>query len=190
MTLHVDYAAERIFAHIINGLRDARSEAKISQSTLSSSLPVRARAISEWETGAIEPKLGHLFQWSRELGLRLVIVGRDGALRVDALPRRSDEASEIFEQRRLASPLRNRRLALGMSQEELAQLVGVTRDSVQRWELVRVPPRPIALVVWAQKLGYTVALRPRDAPDRRLHRRAAVPAPRWPGSTVKHPLQQ
>jgi transcriptional regulator with XRE-family HTH domain len=160
MALHVDYAAERTFARIVGGLRSARLDAGISQKALSAGLPVRGRAISEWETGAIEPTLGHLIQWSRALGRRLEIVGRDGEPRNGPLRQRPGESWEAFERRRLAVPLRNRRLAMGMAQSELGRLVGVSRDSIQRWELVRVPPRPIAHVVWAQRLGYTMDVRP------------------------------
>ncbi|ACU77372.1 putative transcriptional regulator, XRE family [Catenulispora acidiphila DSM 44928] len=153
MPLQVDDVAERAFVRIVGALRSVRVTSERSQNSLSTFLPVRGRAISEWETGAIQPKLSHLIQWSWELDRRLVIVGRDGELRNDSLRQRPGESWEVFERRRLATPLRNRRQAMGMAQGELADLVGVTRDSIQRWELVRVPPRPIALIVWAQKLG-------------------------------------
>ena len=160
MTLHVDYTAERNLAGIVGGLRSARLRAGLTQNALSEGLPFRGRAISEWETGAIEPTLGHLLHWSQALGRRLVLVGRSGEIRNDALRHRPGESWEVFERRRLAWPLKNRRVALGMSQGELCSLVGVTRDSIQRWELARVPPRPIAHIVWANKLGYSVALGP------------------------------
>lgn len=160
MALHVDYAAERALTRIVGGLRTARLDAGLSQNSVATGLPVRGRAVSEWETGAIEPTLGHLIQWSRELSRRLVVIGRDGELRTGPLRQRPGEPWEAFERRRLAVPLRNRRLALGMAQGELGELVGVSRDSIQRWELVRVPPRPIAHIVWAQKLGYTLDIQP------------------------------
>lgn len=166
-TLHVDSATESILARIVSTLRSARLDSGLSQNALSAGLPVRGRAISEWETGAIEPTLVHLIQWSRSLGQRLVIVGSDGELRMGPLRERPGEAWEVFERRRLAVPLRNRRQALGMAQGELAELVGVTRDSIQRWELVRVPPRPIAHILWAQKLGCSLALRPIRVPSSR-----------------------
>lgn len=174
MGLNVDIAAERALARIIDGLRAARKEAGLSQNTLATGLPVRGRAVSEWETGAIEPTLGHLILWSRELGRRLMIVGRDGELRDGPMRQRSGESWETFERRRLAVPLRNRRLALGIPQGELGLLVGVSRDSIQRWELVRVPPRPIAHVVWAQKLGYALEVRPVGDGTARI-RRSGVP---------------
>jgi transcriptional regulator with XRE-family HTH domain len=156
MGLNVDVTAERAFSRIIDSLRTARVDAGISQNALAIGLPVRGRAISEWETGAIEPTLGHLIQWSRVLGRRLVLVGRDGEPRTGLLRQRPGESWEYLERRKLAIPLRNRRLALGIGQGELGLVVGVSRDSIQRWELVRVPPRPIAHVVWAHRLGYAL----------------------------------
>jgi transcriptional regulator with XRE-family HTH domain len=178
MALHVDYTAERAFARIVGGLRSARLDAGLSQNALAVGMPVRGRAISEWETGAIEPTLGHLIQWSHELGRRLVIIGRDGELRIGPVRQRPGETFEIFERRRLAVPLRNRRLALGMAQGELGALVGVSRDSIQRWELVRVPPRPIAHVIWAQKLGYSLdVLAVPDNPRRVRRPSSGAPCP-------------
>jgi transcriptional regulator with XRE-family HTH domain len=181
MALHVDTAAERTFSRIIGGLRAARLDAGLSQNQLATGLPVRGRAISEWETGAIEPTLGHLIQWSRELGRRLVIIGRDGELRIAAVRQRPGESWEVFERRRLAIPLRNRRLVLGLGQGQLGGLVGVSRDSIQRWELVRVPPRPIAHVVWAQRLGYALDVWPIGDETPRLLRSGFVP----PNRTVR-----
>jgi transcriptional regulator with XRE-family HTH domain len=161
-TLHVDFEAERILAGIISSLRSARRSAGLSQNALSERLPVRGRAISEWETGAAEPTLENLIRWSFELDRPLVITNHNSEPINGPRRQLPGESWEIFERRRLAAPLRNRRLALGMTQEELGELVGVSRDSVQRWELVCVPPRPISHVVWAQKLGYSLALWPVD----------------------------
>ena len=104
-------------------------------------------------------------QWSRELGRRLAIVGPDGELRTGPVQPPRGELWEGFERLRLAVPLLNRRLALGLTQEELGQRVGVSRDSIQRWELARVPPRPIALIVWAQKVGCAVVVWQTDTRD-------------------------
>ena len=160
MTLQADYATERTFAGIIGALRSARLECKLSQTALSSGLPVRGRAISEWETGSIEPTMDHLLQWSFKLCRRLVIVGRDGVPFDRPIRQRPGESWLVFERRQLATPLKNRRRALGLTQEQLGEAIGVSRDSLSRWELARVPMRPIALIIWAQKLGYSVALQP------------------------------
>lgn len=184
MTLHVDDAAEQMLAQLMYGLRSERLRAGITQEALAAGLPFRGRAISEWETGAVSPTLDHLNLLTSKLGQRLVIVGADGEPRTGPLRQRSGETRQIFDRRRLASPLRIRRQALGMTQEELCELVGVTRDSIQRWELAHVPPRPIALAVWARTLGYSIALRQIGAPDRRL--RPAMAASRRPSSTKGH----
>jgi transcriptional regulator with XRE-family HTH domain len=160
MTLHVDYDAQRMLARVISVLRTARGSSGQSQSALSSRLPVSSKAISDWETGAIQPTLGHLIQWSRELGYHLVVSRGGGQLPHGARQRGERETGVSFERRHLATPLKSRRIALGLSQGDLARLVGVSRDSVQRWELGYVPPRPIALAVWAQKVGCSVILRP------------------------------
>jgi transcriptional regulator with XRE-family HTH domain len=160
MTLHVDDTAEAIFSGFVFTLRSERKANGFTQDDVASGLEVRARAISEWECGEIQPKLRHLIQWSGRLDHRLEVLGPDGEPLRGPARSRPGETWEHFERRRLAVPLRNRRLALGLSQTELGAFVGVSRDSVQRWELVCVPPRPIAHVVWAQKLGYTLALRP------------------------------
>lgn len=160
MTLQVDDVAERALARILSALRTTRLEAGLSQKTLASSLPVRGRAISEWETGAVKPSLGNLLQWSHRLGRGLEITDLHGNLWHGRTCQRPGESWESFERRRLAMPLRSRRVALGMSQDEVGRLVGVSRDSIQRWELACVPPRPIALVVWAQRLECSVDLRP------------------------------
>lgn len=160
MALEVDYAAEAGLRRIVGGLRSVRLDAGLSQNALAAGLPVRGRAVSEWETCAIEPTLENLFLWSQELDQRLVIIGRDGTVHMNPVAQRPGESWFVFERRRLAFPLRNRRIALGMSQERLGELVGVSKDSIQRWELTHTPPRPIAHIVWAQRLGYALEIRP------------------------------
>jgi len=161
-TLQVDDLARDTLAQIIEHLRSTRNGVKRSQNDLAVGLPVRGRAISEWETGAAEPTLEHLMQLARELDNQLVLLGPSGDVRTHPVRRNAGASWQVFERKRLALPLRNRRLALGLSQDGLGYHVGVSRDSIRRWELARVPPRPIALIVWAQKLEYTLAVRPVD----------------------------
>lgn len=158
--LRIDDEAELAFLQIVAGLRAVRTDAGLTQEALSSHLPVRGRAISEWETGQMEPTLQHLLQWCRALNQCLTIVRPDCEPWQGSLRPRVGENWEVVDQRRMAMPLRNRRNALGTSQTELGRRVGVSRDSIQRWELCRVSPRPIAHVVWAQKLGCSVVLQP------------------------------
>lgn len=167
-TLCVDDKAQRTYALIINGLRQARLNAGLTQVALATGLPVRGRAVSEWETGAVEPTLGNLIRWSYQLSRPLVVSGLNGEPINGPMRQRPGDSWIVFERRRLAVPLRLRRQALGMAQEELGERIGVSRDSIQRWELARVPPRPIAHIVWAQMLGYSFALRPTEFPERSL----------------------
>lgn len=175
VTLHIDAAAEAAYAQIVSGLRSARLAGGRSQNALAANLPVRGRAVSEWETGAIRPTMEHMIQLSRELDQRLVILDRNGELLHMPQPWTVGDTWESSERRRLAVPLRRRRRALGLSQSELGQVVGVSRDSIQRWELVHVPPRPIAHVVWAQKLGCSLALWPADKFRTHLEAMPALP---------------
>jgi transcriptional regulator with XRE-family HTH domain len=164
--LHVDDKARGTFAGIIGSLRSERLDAGLSQNALAWDLPFRGRAISEWETGAVDPTLAHLMQWSRALGMRLVLLTPNGQPLNSLLRPRPGESWEKFERRRLATQIRNRRIARGMSQSAVGEIVGVSRDSIQRWELVYVPPRPIAHVVWAQAHDFTLGLGPMLYPDR------------------------
>ena len=156
MTLHVDDQAKHALARLLGDLRTTRQDAGISQNALAAGLPFRGRAISEWETGAMDPTLQHLMQVSRRLHRRLVILGPNGEVKNGPSRPKAGEAWEKFERRQLACPLRSRREALGLAQDDLGRRIGVSRDSISRWELARVPPRPIALIVWAHKLECSV----------------------------------
>lgn len=168
MTLRVDDLAEVALARIVRRLRTVRIEADISQNALAEVLPVRGRAISEWESEGIAPTFNNLLLLTGALGQRLVIVDRGVVL--PSMQQRAGELWVNYERRRLAWPLKNRRLARGMRQGELGELVGVSRDSVQRWELGRTPPRPIAKVVWVHALGCSLELRKVGPPDLRVRR--------------------
>src|SRR5947209_857210 len=139
--LRVDFPAEHTYARIMGGLRAVRREARITQDALAQVLPVRGRAISEWETLAIEPGFNNLLLLTGALGQSLVIRDEGVVMPGPGVARGPRESWLVFERRRLAHPLRLRREAWGMSQEALGELVGVSRDTINRWELSRVPPR-------------------------------------------------
>jgi len=162
-TLRVDAAAERALDDLIAELHAARSARKRSQEAVAARLPVRGRAISEWETRAVTPKLRYLILWSDALNCSLAIVGPDGYERKGSARQRPGEAWEAFERRRLASPMRERRRTANLSQDAAGELVGVSGSSVQRWELAIAIPRPIALIVWARTFGFNLVLREQSA---------------------------
>lgn len=160
--LKVDDAANRAFVQVISELRSARRDARISQAALSSRIGVRGNTISEWENLRLDPTLVNLTRWSDGLGRRLVVIGPDGkALLPEPLRLLPGETSDSLELRRLAGPLKSRRKALDLSQKALGQLVGVSGASISYWELTCIPPRSIAQIVWAQKLGCSIALWPK-----------------------------
>ena len=160
MALKVNGTAEETFRQLLGLLRTTRETAGLSQERLSSRLLVRRGTVFEWETGVGRPTMRNLILWSRELGLRLVIVGPDGSERHGFSKGIIGEAPEARELRRMAIPLKNRRRACKLTLVELSRTIGMDRNSVLRWEHARVTPRPMALIVWAQALGYSVALRP------------------------------
>ena len=161
--LKVDRAADRAFLQLVGELKLVRRGARISQAALSPRVGVRGKTISEWENLRLVPTLVHLTRWSGGLGRRLVIVGPDGKeLLPEPLALLPGETIDSFELRRLAGPLKSRRKALKLSQKALGRLVGVSGSSISYWELTCVPPRPIAQIVWAQKLGCSIALLPKD----------------------------
>ena len=95
-----------------------------------------------------------------------MIVGPDGEM---LLPEPSwllpGEISDSFEMWRLAGPLKSRRRALKLSQKALGRLVGVSGSSILFWKPARITPRPIAQIVWAQKLGFSIALQLKELSD-------------------------
>jgi transcriptional regulator with XRE-family HTH domain len=161
--LKVDEAAKYDFVQIVGKLRSLRRDARISQAALSSRVGVRGKTISEWENLRLDPTLVNLTRWSGGLDRCLVVVGPDGkVLLPEPLWLLPGETRDSFELRRLAEPLKSRRQALKLNQKALGQLVGVSGSSISYWELTRIPPRSIAQIVWAQKLGCSIALWPKD----------------------------
>lgn len=161
MVLKVDRATNDAFVQLISELRLIRRDARISQAALSSRVGVRGNRVSDWENLRSAPTLVNLTRWSGVLDRCLVVVGPDGkVLLPEPLSLLPSEASD--ELRRLAEPLKKRRKALNLSQRALGRLVGVSGSSISYWELTCIPPRPIAQIVWAQKLGCSIALRPKE----------------------------
>lgn len=66
----------------------------------------------------------------------------------------ADVRRRISARRRLPAPSERRsiRVAAGLSQEEVAALVGVHRESVSRWELGQRSPRGEMLVAYVEVL--------------------------------------
>ena len=67
----------------------------------------------------------------------------------------------------LISKLRDRRLALRISQKCLDDLLGVAEGQVQKWERRRRTPSSFSLLVWAQGLRCETALVPLEMGEQR-----------------------
>jgi len=161
--LKVDEAATHAFVQVVGKLRSLRRDARISQAALSSRVGVRGKTISEWENLRLGPTLVNLTRWSDGLDRCLVVVGPDGKMLLpEPLWLLPGETRDSFELRRLAGPLKRRRQALKLNQKTLGRLVGVSGSAISYWELTSIPPRSIAQIVWAQKLGCSIALWPKD----------------------------
>jgi transcriptional regulator with XRE-family HTH domain len=57
---------------------------------------------------------------------------------------------------RLRARLRERRIQLGLTQDDVAELVGVSERTFQKWEQGSLHPATPALVLWAQALHWEV----------------------------------
>jgi transcriptional regulator with XRE-family HTH domain len=143
---------------ILHALREERLASGRTQDVLAVALPVRGRAISEWESETNGPCLNNLILWAAAMDRRLVIVDR-GAVVCSDVRQLPNESWVRSERRRLANPLEKRRIDRGVTQLGLATRIGVSKATVQRWESVEVAPRSIALIVWALALECSLGLR-------------------------------
>lgn len=163
MVLRITVAAQRRLREIQTQLLLARRAAELTQTSLSSLAGVSTRALQAWEKGSDAPNVDHLLCWVRELGFRIAITESAGGSATPMVAELQDGDSwEAREMRRLALPLRTRRRERKLSQADLGLLIGVSRSSLQRWEDGNMFPRSIALIVWADRLGYSVELEPVD----------------------------
>lgn len=80
---HIMYSAE----HIIEALRSARQEKRLSQRELSAKVGVPQSHISKIESGAVDLKLSSLIEIARALGLEPMLVPRSLLPAVEMLTR-------------------------------------------------------------------------------------------------------
>ncbi|WP_194892262.1 helix-turn-helix transcriptional regulator [Catenulispora pinisilvae] len=160
MALRVNAAAQRRSNAIQSQLLAARETTGLSRESLSEVLEVSNRTLRDWERRYESPSFTNLLRWAHELGFRLAIVDRQGGPEPPCPTPEDGAPWEVQEIRRLAPPLKSRRLARKISQTDLGLIIGVSRSSLQRWEDGEQLPRLIALIVWADRLDLTVELHP------------------------------
>lgn len=79
------------------------------------------------------------------------------------------------------------RRSLGLSQEELAQRIGVTRQAVSKWELGTSVPELQAVVKLAREFGVTTDYLLVEEEDRQESQQSREPEPTQPDWTEKLP---
>jgi len=158
-----DAAAKLVLAQIISELRTMRRAARITQAAMSTHVQRRTPRVNAWETGQANPTLVRLTRVVDRLDQCLVILGPDGKV---LLPERpwslANRTSDSLALWRLAGALKRQRQDLGLSQRDVARIVGTSQSAVSLWELMIEPPSSIRQVIWARKLECSVALRPKD----------------------------
>lgn len=65
----------------------------------------------------------------------------------------------------IVGPLSDRRIALGMSQRDIAAILGVKQPAVARFELLEVVPRLDTVIKYAMAVGATIEVKFNDAPN-------------------------
>jgi transcriptional regulator with XRE-family HTH domain len=73
------------FAHILKLLKKARLDNGLTQAQLAKVLVVPQSYVSELEAGARDPRLGTVLEWSRALGLELVLIPKQLLLAVNEI---------------------------------------------------------------------------------------------------------
>ncbi|MBS2545620.1 transcriptional regulator [Catenulispora sp. NL8] len=160
MGLRVNAAAQRRLNAIQAQLLSARLAAKMSQEALSEALRVTSRSLRDWERRYDSPSLAHALDWAQRLGFRLALADRLTDATTPPVEVEHHPIWQMQEYRLLAPLLKARRRVRKISQTDLGLIVGVTRSTLQRWEDGEQMPRLIALIVWADRLDYSVELRP------------------------------
>ena len=65
----------------------------------------------------------------------------------------------------IVGSLSDRRIALGMSQRDIAAVLGVKQPAVARFELLEVVPRLDTVIKYAMAVGATIEVKFNDAPS-------------------------
>jgi DNA-binding XRE family transcriptional regulator len=137
---------------------------RTSQEALAARIGVSDRILRHWEKLAGEPSLAHCITWAFHVRRRLVL--RDRLGEVTYVPSGPDSLDwQRQEFRRWAALLKARRRSRGISQTDTGLIVGVSRTTLQRWEDGLTTPTMIRMLVWADRLDFTLDLAP-DPNDR------------------------
>ena len=117
---------------IAKRLTTLRKEAGFSQETIASLLSVSRQAISKWESGKAYPSLDALRVLATlyNTNVDLILIGAEP----------SETLAHAFSEESFAERLKISRKQSGISQNELADALAVSRQSVSKWESGKAEP--------------------------------------------------
>ncbi len=110
-------------------LQQLRRIAKLTQDEFAVRIGMSRQAISKWESGVAYPDLKNL-----QIICDFFNISPDLLLNDERELSSENEASYHFDATDLGARIRNIRMARGIGQENLAALLGVSRQSVSKWE--------------------------------------------------------
>lgn len=138
---------------IVGALAAARKDLGLPRDEVAGRLGVRRGTVREWEHTHQIPTLKHLMNWCLFLGLRITLTDAHGSVLRPRIDRRSGETFASREARRIAVALRVQRVARELSQQWLAERLGIARPSASRLENGGTTPRVLVLARWAALFG-------------------------------------
>lgn len=125
-------------------LQILRKQTGMTQGMLAEKMGVSRQAISKWESGSAYPDI-------KKIGELCILFGTDADTLLDPKIeeiRLSKDPVEPFDPLILGANLKRIRAARGMGQEMLAELLGVSRQSISKWETgFSVPKTEILLTL-------------------------------------------
>ena len=125
-------------------LQILRKQTGMTQGTLAEKMGVSRQAISKWESGTAYPDI-------KKISELCILFGTDPDTLLDPKIKKIrylTDPAEPFDPLILGTNLKRIRTARGMGQEMLAELLGVSRQSVSKWETgFSVPKTEVLLTV-------------------------------------------
>lgn len=161
-------------------IRQSRQLVGLNQKALGSRLGIRQDVVSRWELGRSRPSARELDRIEAIFGSESPYpIGCPEELRAQCRPddryasRRRPRSEPPSELRTLGDHIRRRRLELGLSQANLAEHLGVNRNSITNWEAGVQEPDLGQMPAIIEFLGHEPSSTDADLADRiRAKRRA------------------
>ena len=128
-------------------LQQLRRNAKLTQDEFAAIIEISRQAISKWESGKAYPDLKKL-----QIICKFFNVSPDLLLNDKCELSDANEEYYPFDLAELGNHIQNVRIARGIRQENLAELLGVSRQSLSKWENGTVIPKTEFLIMIMKKL--------------------------------------